>query len=171
MSMTPSARTFVLAACLLGAGCNHTFDARTPDGFVELPDQTAYEYRATSADGLVVAVREIDHDPQGSLAFWKRVVENSMRQRGGYAVLGERKIETASGLAGVQLRFGHDEGKTPHVYLVSIVPTSSMLYLVEAGGTKEQVDAHQKELDEAVLGLRPKSCFVFEGFLCATVGP
>jgi hypothetical protein len=52
------------------AGCGHPFNAATPPGFVDMgtryPDG---EYRATTADGVVIGVRRFDNDPQGELAF------------------------------------------------------------------------------------------------------
>jgi hypothetical protein len=145
------------AALLLGsAGCGSSFQAATPAGFVELEDQEQYDYRATNADGLVIAVREIDHEPKGTIDFWTRAIENRMRQRGGYALLGSRDVKSASGVAGKQMRFGHDEGNKPHVYHVTLFVTDSTLYVLEAGGTKEQIERHAAELDWSVQNFRIK---------------
>lgn len=137
-------------------GCGHNFEATTPPGFVELEDQEAYDYRATTADGLVIAVREIEHEPKGEVAFWVRAVENRMRQRGGYALLGTRDVKTQSGLDGKQLRFGHDESGKPHLYYVTIFVTPDQIFLLEAGGTKELMEKGAPELDQAVQGFRVK---------------
>ncbi|MBK7580983.1 MAG: serine/threonine protein kinase [Myxococcales bacterium] len=145
-----------LVAGLALAGCGHSFEATTPPGFVELEDQEAYDYRATTADGLVIAVREIDHEPKGSMAFWTRAIENRMRQRGGYALLGTRDVKTAGGLDGKQLRFGHDESGKPHLYYVTLFVTDKYIFLLEAGGTKELVEKQSAELDQAVQGFRVK---------------
>ena len=140
----------IVLFALCAAGCGHSFKAATPAGFVELEDQEAYDYRATTADGLVIAVREIDHEPKGQVDFWTRAIENRMRQRGGYAMIGTRDVKTKSGLAGKQLRFGHDESGAPHLYFVTLFVTDKTLFLLEAGGTKEQMEKHSAELDFAV---------------------
>jgi hypothetical protein len=137
-------------------GCGHHFETTTPAGFVELEDQEAYEYRATTADGLVIAVREIDHEPKGETAFWVRAIENRMRQRGGYALLGTRDVKSKSGLDGKQLKFGHDESGKPHLYTVTLFVTESHIFLLEAGGTKELMESGSAGLDQFVEGFRVK---------------
>jgi hypothetical protein len=144
-------RTIYLAiAGLALAGCGHSFEATTPPGFVELEDQEAYDYRATNADGLVLAVREIDHEPKGQMAFWTRAIENRMRQRGGYALLGTRDVKSKNGLDGKQLRFGHDESGTPHLYYVTVFVTDKHIFVLEAGGTKELMEKNAADVDAAV---------------------
>jgi hypothetical protein len=137
-------------ACFLLAGCGHSFEATTPPGFVELEDQTSYDYRATNADGLVIAVREIDHEPKGEMAFWTKAIENRMRQRGGYALIGTHDVKSKNGLDGKQLRFGHDESGTPHLYYVTIFLTEKHIFLIEAGGTKELMDKNAAAVDAAI---------------------
>src|SRR5262245_6318479 len=88
---------FALLAALL-AGCHSAFVTSAPKGFVELDEASAYDFRATTADGVVLAVRELDNDPQAELGFWARAVENAMRQRGGYALLEARDTTIANGV-------------------------------------------------------------------------
>ncbi len=140
------------------AGCGYAFEATTPPGFVELKDQdhAGYAYRATNADGLVIAVRQLDNDPKGELAFWEQAIENQLRQRAGYSLLDKRDAKSTDGTPGRQLRFGHDEGKTPHLYYVTVFVNDRRIYLVEAGGTKELVEGHAAELESAVARFRVK---------------
>jgi hypothetical protein len=145
---------FASALALLLAGCGHNFEAATPPGFVELEHQQNYDYRATTADGLVIAVRELDNDPKGAMDFWTRAIENSLRQRGGYALLGTHDVKTKSGLDGKQMRFGHDENGTPHLYYVTVFLTDKRIFVMEAGGTKEQVEKHDAELGYAIDNFR-----------------
>jgi hypothetical protein len=156
-------KTLLLPACALAlalasTACGRSFEAKTPSGYVELEDQddAGYDYRAVSADGVVVSVRAIDHEPKGELPFWTRVVENHLRQRGGYALLEQRAVKTAGGLAGTQLRFGHDEGSKPHLYYVTVFVTKDHIYVLEAGGTKELMTKNAAELERAVSGFRAK---------------
>src|SRR4051794_28034833 len=98
-----NATLLILTALLLPSCANH-FEAATPAGFVELEHQERYDYRATSADGLVIGVRELENDPRGELGFWARAVENQLRNRGGYALLATRDVKSKDGVAGKQFR-------------------------------------------------------------------
>ncbi len=145
-----------LLLALTTVGCGHSFEASTPQGFVELEDQEEYDYRATTADGLVIAVRELEHEPKGTQDFWTRAIENQLRQKGGYALLGKHDVTTKTGLKGKQLRFGHDEGGTPYLYVLTLFVTDDTLYLMESGGTKELVERHREQLEWAIQNFRAK---------------
>lgn len=143
-----------VALVATASACGHGFEAKTPSGFVELEEDSMHAYRAVTADGLVIAVREIEHDPKGEMSFWKSAIENELRRRGGYALLGERDVKTSSGLSGKELRFGHDEGQKPHEYVITLFVTDDWLYLLEAGGTEEQMKKNKAQLDEYVASFR-----------------
>lgn len=152
------ASVLALLASLAVAACG--FRAATPPGFVELPDQDAYDYRATTADGVVIGIRELDHEPEGELGFWVAAIEKQLRERRGYALLETRDVATASGLSGKQLRFGHDQGKDPHLYFVAVfieeagLLSGSKLYLIEAGGKKELMEQQAEQLEYAITNFR-----------------
>ncbi len=140
---------FVVATAT--AACGQSFTAATPPEFVEIEnDYDDFDYRAASADGLVFAVREIEHDPEGSRAFWARAIENRMRDQGGYALIDTKDVKTAQGIDGTQLRFGHDEEGRPHLYYVTLFVTDDTIYIHEAGGTKELMEQHAAQVDWAV---------------------
>jgi hypothetical protein len=142
------------AAALLG--CGRPFVPATPPGFVDLGDRYGNrEYRATTADGVVVGVRAFDNDPRGDLAFWSQIIEKRLRESGGYALLGKSDVKCRSGLPGVQLRFGHDEGKQSHLYLLAIFVDEDHVFLVEAGGAKPDVERHHPQIDWAVRNFLP----------------
>ncbi|MEZ4227452.1 MAG: serine/threonine protein kinase [Polyangiaceae bacterium] len=143
-------KTIALLGAWLAFGCGPSFQAATPQGFVELEDQELYDYRATNADGLVIGVREIDNEPKGTAEFWYRALENRLRDQGGYALLGSHDVTAKNGVKGKQLRFGHDEGSTPYLYVVTLFVTDDTLYLMEFGGTKELVERHRDQLDWSV---------------------
>ena len=138
------------AVILAQASACSAVSIQTPRGFVELRDQQEYDYRATSADGLVIGVRELDNEPRGELAFWVRAIENQLRRQGGYALLETRDVKSRDNVPGKQLRFGHDEGKVPHLYQVTVFVTADTIALLEVGGTKELVTAQAAEVDAAV---------------------
>ncbi|WP_437572055.1 serine/threonine protein kinase [Sorangium sp. So ce542] len=150
----------VLIASLAGAaaplGCGRPFVPATPPGFVDLGDRYGDdEYRATTAEGLVLGVRAFENDPEGDLAFWSRVVEKRLREGGGYALLGKADVKSRSGLPGVQLRFGHDEGKEAHLYYLTVFVDDDHVFLHEAGGKKELVERHQQQIDWSIRNFLP----------------
>ena len=137
---------------LLSQACSRPFNVSTPNGFVELENQDShgYAYRAAHPDGLVAAVRVIENKPPGDLAFWSRAVENQLRQAKGYRLLQQAPVRNRDGIPGNLLQFGHDEGTTPHLYRVALFTHGERLYLLEVGGTKELVTAHEPTLAEFV---------------------
>lgn len=141
--------TFVLA--LAPAACR-PFVPATPPGFVELEGaaEGPYDYRATHPDGVVTAVRVIRNRPRGDLAFWARAVENELRQVKGYRLLRSDALQNHDGLAGRLLEFGHDEGKSPHVYRIALYLHRRDLFVLEQGGTRELVLLHTAELEQAL---------------------
>jgi hypothetical protein len=145
-----------LAALLAGAGCR-PFKPATPPGFVDFSDKYQdHEYRATTADGLVLGVRAFDNEPKGELDFWLRAIENRMRDTSGYALLETREVKDIKGNAGKQLRFGHDESGVPHLYYVTVFVNDDHVFLLEAGGTKDLVDKHKDQIDWSVSNFLPK---------------
>jgi hypothetical protein len=147
-----------LMVAVTSAACGPSFKTQTPSGFVELENEyDDYDYRATTADGLVFAVRELEHSPTGEPSFWLTAIKNRMRERGGYALLEEVKVQSADGVEGTQLRFGHDEQSgSPHLYYLTLFVTPDHLFLVEAGGTKELMTKHAAQVDAAVRGFRTR---------------
>jgi hypothetical protein len=126
---------------------------RASDGVVS---GLQYDYRAVTADGAVLAVRAIDHTPQGDLGFWVKAIENQMRRRGGYALIASADIKSADGVAGKKLTFGHDEMSTPHVYTLAIFVTGPRIFLVEAGAKKELMAKEAPNVDYALAHFRTR---------------
>jgi hypothetical protein len=152
-------RTLITTLVAVSAfACTPTF--ATPKGFVDLDEHGTYDQRATTADGMVLAGREIENDPEGDLAFWSHAIENQMRMRGGYALLEKKKVKTASGHEGEELRFGHDQGNKPHLYTIAVFVTKGgfwkdgTIYIVEAGGPKELVEKNAASIDWAIRNVR-----------------
>ena len=157
--MIARALSLSLAAALgLLAGCANQLVA-TPDRFVALEQRGRiyYDYRATSADGVVIAVRalEIDRDQGGDLQFWVDAVELRLRQLGGYALLSTSDVTTGKGLDGKQLSFGRDEKQHPYRYTVTVFLTAHQLLVVEAGGPEKKFVARQDHIATAIASLDP----------------
>ncbi len=143
--------TFVFAAAMLIVSGCRPFVPATPPGFVELEDRySSSEYRATTADGVVIGIRAFDNEPKGEMAFWVRAIENRMRDAGGYALIEKREVKNRGGLTGTELRFGHDEGDEPYLYRMSIFLTDKRVFLVEAGGSKAQMERQSEQIDWAI---------------------
>jgi hypothetical protein len=151
------ALALALALPLTACSSRH-FVPATPPGFVDMGDENYAdgEYRAATADGVVLGIRNIDNEPKGELAFWARALENRMRETGGYALLDKRSVTNRSGLTGTQLRFGHDEGKTPHLYWVTLFVTDKRIFILEAGGTKAEVEKQAPQIEWSFRNFLPK---------------
>lgn len=150
----------VLAACS-AFGCSSSFAAATPPAFVELDGQKTYDYRATSADGVVLSVRAIDNEPKGTLSFWSEVVERKLRLGEGYALLEKRDVAARRGEHGTQLRFGRDQGGVPHLYSVTVFVTDKRIFVLEAGGTKVDMERYADSIDWSVRNFAIRLAKVF----------
>jgi hypothetical protein len=128
---------FALLAAPLVTACGRPFDVKTAPGFVPLENQGSYDYRSTTPEGVVVAVRVVEDEDRGDLAFWTQTVTLQLREVSGYALLEGVDVTSADGTKGKLLRFGHDEDSKPYVYWVAIYPAQGRLFVVEAGGHKE----------------------------------
>jgi len=139
------------------AGCGRAFVAATPPGFVDLGDRYGSgEYRATTADGVVLGVRAFDNEPKGEMSFWSRALERRTREMAGYALLDKRDVTARSGLKGVVMRFGHDEGKVPYVYCLALFVTDAKIFVLEAGGPKVEVTKQEPQIEWAIRNFAPK---------------
>ena len=140
--------TFCTVAAL-GAACARPVQVKTAPGFIELREQSeaGYVYRATSPDGVVIGVRAIEDEERGDLAFWVRSITLQLRDVRGYALLDTSDTKTSDGVPGKRLRFGSDEGKKTYLYEVTLFRTKNRLFVVEAGGLKEQVERARASLD------------------------
>jgi len=154
--MRASQTVLLIAVAASLWACGRPFDVKTSARFVELEEESAYDYRATTADGVVVGIRavEIDPDRGGNLTFWVEAVEQRMRRIGGYALLGKSDVR-AGKLHGKQIRFGRDEGDRPYRYNVTLFIDDDYLYVVEAGGAQEAFEHAQADVQRLIGTLRP----------------
>ena len=96
----------------------------------------------------------------GSFDAWEkefRTIGNGLGQNGygtgspgGYALLEKRTVSNRGGLTGTQLRFGHDEGKVPHLYWVTLFVTDKKLFVLEAGGVKAEVERQEAQIEWSI---------------------
>lgn len=156
-----SLRSLLLGAVLCAAtACGRPFDVHTPQGFVELENQgPRYAYRATTADGVVVAVRAIDAPDREDLGFWEQAVTLELRDASGYALLGKKDIRSEDGTAGRELLFGHDQNGKPYSYRVAVFTAQSRVFLLEAGGAKEALARVEPQLNWQIATFRAQCGF------------
>jgi hypothetical protein len=149
----------LVLTAVAGAACGRPFDAATPEGFVDLGDerydQTNHEYRATTADGVVLGTRAFENDPKVDLSVAVRALENRIRIGQGYALIEKKEVSARDGSKGIELRFGHDEPSGTHLYYVTVFVTDDWVYLLEAGGKKELVDKAQASIDWSIKNFLP----------------
>ena len=147
-----------LAALALLAGCGRPVVARAAKGFVELHDDTTYDFRAVAPEGVAVAARVVplaSTDPT-DVAFWERAVTLRMREMDGYALTETRDVTGAAGMKGRELVFGHDEEGKPYVYRVRLFVVDGKLLVVEAGGSTEQVKKMAESVEWMLGQVRPR---------------
>lgn len=138
-----------LVALLALSACGRPFKVQTAPGFVELEGQDAwaYQYRATTPEGVVVAVKSIDVPPEkGDLEFWAKAVTLQLRDAQGYALLGAKDVASLDGTAGRQLRFARDEDGKPFDYRVTLYLAQGRLFLVEAGGAHAEFERFERSV-------------------------
>jgi hypothetical protein len=159
-------RTLLTMAALIAAaaatvGCR-PFDVETPDSFIELEDQRRadYDYRATTADGVVVAVQGLPNKQRGTLSFWAEAVRNKLRDARGYALLEESDVRAVGGMPGKQLRFGRDEAGHTFRYWVTIFVRHEGMYprvwVIEAGGEQEVFESRREEVERLIATFEPR---------------
>jgi hypothetical protein len=150
----------VLAGLLLTLtlpACGRPFDVNTPDGFVELHEQAPdYDYRATTPDGVVVAVRAIDAEDRTDVMFWERAILLRVRKQPGYELLGADDVRSADGTAGRRLRFGHTLNGKAHRYTVSVFAVQDRVFVLEAGGEADAVRRLEPRLAAQVASFRAR---------------
>ncbi len=145
----------LIAILALLAACGPAFKATTPPSFVVIDNKyDDYDYRATTADGLVIGIRELPHDPVGAESFWLEAIKNRIHDTGGYALAETVAVQSADGVKGTQLHFGHDEDEgKPYLYYLTLFVTPKKLVIVEIGGSKEQMTTRAAEVTQVISGL------------------
>lgn len=144
-------------AALGSTACGRPFKVETAPGFVELDNQEPqYSYRAIAPEGVVMAVRVVPIDDKGDLAFWTRSVTLRFRQLNAYALLDQTDVKARDGTPGKELRFGHDEAGKPYLYRVRLFVAQDRLFVIEVGGTKEQMERYKDSVDWMLLSVLVK---------------
>lgn len=136
-------RLSLLFALLLPAlaACQPAAHLRAPDDFAALPTKGDVVYRAANPDGIVLAIRREANEPQGSLKFWSTMLDGKLRDAGYKQDGPARDAKTGTGLVGRELRYARTEGGRTYKYWVNVFVSGDRVWLVEAGGDAEKIDA------------------------------
>lgn len=138
----------VATVCLVG--CGASYQMQFPESFAVLEEQTDYTERATTADGVVVSLRELPNEPKAGAEFWRKALLNQVRLKGGYALTEEIEVRAKSGEMGTQMRFGHDEERKPYQYWLTLFVTDAHVYVIEAGGKASEFTEVQAEVEKTL---------------------
>ncbi len=137
---------------LVAAGCA-TIDA--PAGYIEVKDQTTYDYKAISAQGNVIALNSHQNeDRSADLKFWAQAVEYQKVDVDGMKLAAREDIEFDDGHRGVLFQFEAGEGQGKVIYLVALHVTPSRIHTVEATGPAEAIAADSEALRKSILSLQ-----------------
>ena len=63
-----------------------------------------------------------------------------------------RRRRIAGGQAGRLLRFGRQEGSQPYVYWLGLWVTPAKVYLLEAGGRRDEFEKVQGQVEQTIAG-------------------
>jgi hypothetical protein len=142
---------FLLGLLLSLGGCARGFQLQTPDGFAELDDGD-YAYRATSAEGVVIAVRREANDPKANLAFWSAAVDYELRRKG-YTARASKEVKSAEGVPGKQIRYEATREGRPNVLWTTVFVTGKHVVVVEAGGDSAHFERVEADVEKAIKAL------------------
>ncbi|MFT3775565.1 MAG: hypothetical protein QM820_60225 [Minicystis sp.] len=142
------------AASLAAIGCGPSVTLQTPPGFAVLEKQEEYVYRATSAEGVVIAVRAEKNEPKGNLDFWAEALNRQLR-KSGYAPDGDpTEVRTGTGLSGREMKYTREQGGRSYRFWVAVFVTADRVWIVEAGGDAERFkEKAQKGIQRAIESL------------------
>ena len=136
------------------AGCGATMTA--PEDFVEVPREQrgAYDFRAISADGAVVAVRRIDNAKKGTLDFWTQAVSNELKVGKGYKLTESKDVRSSSGAPGRLLTLTSRQGGVDYIYMLALYVRPDAVIVAEAAGTTDAIEPKRSAITEALLSAR-----------------
>lgn len=146
------------------SGCDNAFTPKTPQGFVafdtgyddpwwQQKTDSDYDYRATTADGVFLAVRRFKNDPQGDIGYWSEAIAQRLAAYGSYSVTSTRDVTNHQGVAGRELTLKHTAPGTEHSYRIAVYDRNGWLYVLESGGDTQKMSHWSVALDEAVTGI------------------
>jgi hypothetical protein len=147
----------LVLASLAFVGCGNHFAITAHPNFATLQevDRNGFQMRATTADGVVIGVREIENETHANQAFWVRAIRNRVERTNGYALVSESEVRTTHGEAGLQLRFGRDYNNTTYDYWLTLFVTNDRIFIIEAGGVRTRFEAERANVEASIASFHP----------------
>lgn len=148
----------VLVAGLAVAGGCVPSALTTPADYVRLAKPPyPYYYKAVSAEGVSLAMRQEDNPEGGTVEFWAAALKNQLVGARGYTLRGESAAASADGVAGKRMDFTANLQGRDMAYLVAVWVEGKAIIIVEAGGPKEKFAADRAKIEAALKTVRVKS--------------
>jgi len=149
-------RTIILGAVLgaaMLAGCVRGLEL--PPNFVamEKADLGHYDFRAVSADGVVLALSVRDNPKKGTLEFWSEAIRNELTDRG-YSLVKTEAVESSSNVPGTMLTMEEDLRGQKFTYVLAVFVKSREVLIAEAGGKADLVRLRMTEITKSLLSAK-----------------
>jgi len=142
---TPAAAILAMALSLSAFACT---TMAPPPGFARLDPNDDYAWRATSAEGVVIAVRKNKNRPAGNLEFWTSAVRYEL-ERKGYDRDAVDQVRSADGIDGRRLRYHTVRQGRPFILWATVYVTDNQVTVVEAGGDAAHFERVKPSIDQA----------------------
>ena len=138
----------IASICTLAGGC---VSMDTPRGYAELDDSYPFDFKAVSARGNVIALSEFDNeDDSVGLPFWAEAVEYQKVELDGYKLISREELRTNADVFGTLFTFEVGEGPDAILYLIAVFVDGDDIYVVEAGGAVEAIEAEMDDIKAAM---------------------
>jgi hypothetical protein len=147
---TPLALAPFLALAVLSTACGPKL---APPASFGVLASGAYDYRAATPRGVVIAARSETNKPRANIDFWSRAVDARL-WRDGYAKTSEGPVATDRGLPGLEMRYTREEEGRAYDYVVALFVKERRVYLVEAAGDEEDFAPARADVEQAIRSLR-----------------
>ena len=135
------------------AGCAPRIDV--PTGYVKLREPGAYDLKAVSARGCVLALKtRPNEDATADLTFWSQALEHQKVDLDGLRLAAREAIRSNSGRDGVLFNFELGEGQGKVAYLIALYVTPHEICTVEAGGPADMMSQDMDKLRAAMSSVR-----------------
>lgn len=143
-----------LLPMLLIAGCQAP-RIETPPGFARVSHPFPHDFKAVSARGHVLALRQHPNpDAKADLAYWSQAVEHQKVTLDGLTLTGREEIRTKSGLAGTLFQFELGDGARKTGYWVGVFVDPRRIVTVEVGGPADELHDQADALHTAIRSVR-----------------
>lgn len=150
--MSTKTPLLLAAAALACSACFPHYEMSLPTGFKRYEDVCGF--KAITARGVRLKVREVDNEPEGDLAFWTEAMGVHLEKQG-YVKKQEECFKTKSGLDGCYLEFHLPHGQEDWVMGETIFVADDRIVLVETAGPFALYDPEREGLREALGSFDP----------------